>query len=269
MKTRRADPTKPTMLAAYLEGEVTPSERAAIETELDESPRARRQLARLREISDVLSAPIPEIEKVDLVVPWKHASAKRPRPGWHGWRRIPEILAVAAAMAAVAFVVVRRPSDDFRAKSALGSNSSSQERWSGIRIYRVDSVGEATRLQERFRTTEGLLFSYTNLGPRPLDDFMVFGIDSRGAVRWFYPAYDREGTNPESIAIKKGDADVLLPDVVHQDFAPGPLAIHALFSEGALRVLDIEDRLRQHRDPAAPLSIPGVVDHVVTAEVDP
>jgi hypothetical protein len=272
MKIRRAEPLKPTMLAAYLEGEVTPSEGAAIETELAESPRARRRLARLREIGDALAAPIPEIEKVDLVVPWKQAAAARARSGWHGWRRIPEMLAIAAALVTVAFVAVRRPAnDEFRAKSALGGNSSSQEHWSGVRIYRVDAAGEATRLQDRFRAAEGLLFSYTNLGPRPLDHFMVFAIDTGGAVRWFYPAYDREGTNPESIAIRKGDADVLLPDIVHQDFAPGPLAIHALFSDGALRVLDVEALLRQpqHRDPMEPLSIHGAVDHVVVTVVDP
>lgn len=268
MKTRHADPVTPTMLAAYLEGEVTPSERAAIETELDESPRARRQLARLREIREVLAAPIPEIETVDLVVPWRHAATTRARSAW-GWRRIPEMLVIAAAMGAVTSVALRRPADDFRAKSALGSNSSSDERWSGVRIYRVDAGGEATRLQDRFRASEGLVFSYTNLGPHPLDHLMVFAADSRGAVQWFYPGYDREGTNPESLAIKKGDADVLLPDVVHQDFAPGLVAIHALFSDGPLRVLDIEDRLRQQRDPMAPLSIHGAVDHVVTAEVSP
>src|SRR5580704_17556283 len=120
MKTRRTEPMKPAMLAAYLEGEVTPSERAAIETELDESPRARRRLARLREIGDALAAPIPALEKTDLVVPWKKAAATRARPGWNGWRRIPEMLAIAAAMVTVTFVALRRPADDeFRAKSAL------------------------------------------------------------------------------------------------------------------------------------------------------
>ena len=256
------------MLAAYLEGEVTPSEAAAVEAELAESPRARRQLARLREIGEVLAAPIPEIEKVDLVVPWKRAATTRSRSGWEGWRRIPGMLAVAAAVVAVSIVAVRRPrTDEFRAKSALGGNS--RERWSGIRVYRVDSAGEATRLDERFRVTDGLLFSYTNLGPRPLDHLMVFGVDSRGEVRWFYPAYDREGTNPVSIAIKRGDADVPLPDVVRHDFSPGPLAIHAVFSDRPLRVLEVEALLREHRDPTAPLPLEGAVEHVVAAVVDP
>jgi hypothetical protein len=271
---------KPRMLAAYFEGEVTPSEGAAIEAELAESPRARRQLARLREIGEALAAPIPEIEKVDLVIPWKRAAAARSRSGWDGWPRIPGMLAVAAAIVAVTFAAVRRPEpDEFRAKSALGGNS--RERWSGIRVYRVDSAGEATRLNDpldskgearlndRFRVTDGLLFSYTNLGPRPLDHLMVFGIDAGGQVRWFYPAYDQEGTNPESIAIKKGDADVPLPDVVHHDFTPGPLAIHAVFTDRALRVLDVEALARERRDPMAPLPLDGAVEHVVAEVVEP
>lgn len=264
---RRTEPMKPTMLAAYLEGEVTPSEGAAIEAELAESPQARRRLARLREIGEALAAPIPAIERVDLVVPWKRAIG-RSHSTWDRWRRIPGVLAVAAAIAAVAFVAVRRPEvDEFRAKSALGGNS--RERWSGIRFYRVDATGETERLIDRFRVADGLVFSYTNLGPQPFDHLMVFGVDASGAVRWFFPAYDREGTNPESIAIKRGDADMPLPDVVRHDFASGPLAIHAVFSDGALRVLDVEAAVREQRDPKAPLALGGAVDHVVAAVVDP
>jgi hypothetical protein len=269
------------MLAAYLEGEVTPSEASAIEAELAESPGTRRRLARLREIGEALATPIAEIEQVDLVVPWRRVAAdpsRLPRSPWARWRRLPGMLAVAAAIAAVAVVALRPPSaterpptgpsvDEFRAKSAAPGNN--RERWSGIRVYRVDATGEARRLGDRLRATDGLLFSYTNLGPAPLEHLMVFGVDAEGAVRWFYPAYDREGENPESISIKRGEADVPLPDVIRHDLAPGPLAIHAVFSDRALRVLEIEALLRDHRDPMAPLPLGDAVEHVVAAVVDP
>jgi hypothetical protein len=191
------------------------------------------------------------------------------------------MLAVAAAIVAVAVVALRPPSaaerppmgpsgpsvDEFRAKSAAPGNN--RERWSGIRVYRVDAAGEARRLGDRLHATDGLLFSYTNLGPAPLEHLMVFGIDAQGGIRWFYPAYDREGTNPESVAIKRGDADVPLPDVIRHDLAPGPLAIHAVFSDRALRVLDVEALLRDHRDPMAPLALTDAVEHIVAAVVDP
>jgi hypothetical protein len=278
MKVRRAEPMKPRMLAAYLEGEVTPSEASTIEAELAESAGTRRRLSRLREIGEALSAPIPEVERVDLVVPWRRVVADRARAPWGGWRRIPGMLAVAAAIVAVAVVARRPPSagerppmrtsvDEFRAKSAAPGNN--RERWSGIRVYRVDGGGEARRLADRLHASDGLVFSYTNLGPAPLEHLMVFGIDARGTVLWFYPAYDREDENPESISIEKGGADVPLPDIIRNDLAPGPLAIHAVFSDRVLRVLEVEALLRDHPDPMAPLPLAGVVEHIVAAVVEP
>jgi anti-sigma factor RsiW len=50
------------VLAAYVEGEVTPSETVEIEAALAESARARRDFAELRAIRDTLARPLPELE---------------------------------------------------------------------------------------------------------------------------------------------------------------------------------------------------------------
>jgi beta-glucosidase len=39
-----------------------------------------------------------------------------------------------------------------------------------------------------------LLFSYTNVGPAPFEYLMIFGIDARDDVHWFFPA--RESDSP-------------------------------------------------------------------------
>jgi hypothetical protein len=87
---------------------------------------------------------------------------------------------------------------------------------------------------------DGLLFAYTNLGPQPFDYLMVFGIDARGAVRWYHPSFDRQGTNPVSIPLEKGVARAVLKEVIRHDLAAGRFQIVALFTRQALTVADVE-----------------------------
>ena len=61
-------------LSAYLEGEVTASERAVIETELVNSASARRTLAQLRNLSELLAAPDADLEAIDLAARVRAAS---------------------------------------------------------------------------------------------------------------------------------------------------------------------------------------------------
>jgi hypothetical protein len=254
------------MIAAYVEGEVTRSEGAAVEAQLAESPVARRTVARLREIAEGLAAPVPELERVDLVIPWSREATARGR-GWSFVAR-PGMYAIAVAALVVLSVAVRKPaSDEFRAKSAEPGER--RGRWAGIRVYRVDASGKASPLGRGMRATDGLLFSYSNLGPLPFEHLMIFGVDAQHEVRWFYPAYDEEGTNPASIPIEKGDAEVALPDVVHHDLAPGPFAIHALFSQEPLHVLDVEARVREQPDPTEKLSFKDATEQIIMAMIAP
>src|SRR5262245_54158409 len=239
MKTRGHDlPIE--SLAAYLEGEVTASESAALEAQLAEMPAARRRLAQLRDTRDALGAPIPELEGIDLapaVGRALRAPAAAPRQRGRFWAGFLTAGALAAAMGAVA--LWPRSSDEFRPKSASadGDRAGEGDRWAGVQVYRVDGSGEPQRLGDRVSAREGLLFSYTNLGPQPFEWLMIFAVDGRGEVRWFYPAYESPGTNPASIGIKPGEAEVALSDAVYHDLAAGPLVLYGVFSHRPLRVL--------------------------------
>jgi hypothetical protein len=101
---------------------------------------------------------------------------------------------------------------------------------------------------------------------------MIFAVDAGRSVHWFYPAYERAGTNPASIPIKQGLADVPLPDLIHQDWSPGPLAIHALFSSQPLSVLEVEARIEQASSVLAtrePLNVSDTLDQVTITELVP
>jgi len=253
-------------LVAYLEGEVTASERAAIDSELEESASLRRTLEELESLRSLLAAPAPELESVDLAArvqntlrrPAAATDVRTPLAAPFSRRsRVAALgFALAAALGAVAFVAQRSGGpDEFRAKSNASPELEAR-RWAGVRAYRVVGQNSPEPLGATLSTSDGLVFSYTNLGTHAFRYLMIFGVDASGEVRWFYPAYMSQNENPQSIAIERSRANVALGDVVQQDFAEGPLTLYALFSDVRLDVRGIEHWLETHepRDGDAPVS---------------
>lgn len=230
---------RPELLAAYLEGEVTRSERVRVDDRLRESAALRRHLEQLQRIQSDLGARVPEAEDRDLAGPvMKAVCAPRPISS----RRSAPWLPAVAALALCAGWVFRGGLGgdvEFRAKSDAASWSEG-ERWAGVQVYRVPRGAPPQRVFGRVASGEGLVFSYTNLGARPFDYLMIFAIDARGEVRWYYPAYERKGTDPRSIGIDAGQSQRALTDIVEHDFAPGPLVVVALFTREALTVSSVE-----------------------------
>jgi hypothetical protein len=266
-------------LAAYLDGALEPADTAAVTRYLAGSSDAREQLEQLSGLRSALSNSGAEFDQVDLLpsirARIREQSAVRLRPSeglLAPFFRRPAAALFATGLAAtavclgLAFAPRERPAHDFRAKSAGQAIDSG--RWAGVQAYRV-RAGTPERLGETLAASDGLLFSYTNLGKEPLASLMIFALDSSGEVHWFHPAYEREGTNPASISIQKGAAQVPLAELIEDRFPSGPLTIHALFSNEPLRVLEVEGWLK--RDPRTNLAarVPGSVDQVLTTRIEP
>lgn len=255
MTTRRLKGSdRARFLAAYLEGEVTASERAAIQAELEESASARRTLGELEAVTALLAAPAPELEAMDLAGRVQ-AALRRPsspraatpvKPSSWKSRSLALALGLAAALGA-ALLFVRRPAEnaEFRAKSNVSAGVESR-RWAGVRAYRVAGPKSPEPLGATLSARDGLVFSYTNLGAHAFGYLMIFGVDANGGVRWFYPAYLSAAENPQSIPIERNRANVALGEVVEQDFAEGPLTLYALFSETRTDVRSIERWVEAH-----------------------
>lgn len=272
-------------LGAYLEQEVTPTEARLIETRLADSASARRRLHELSSIRDALSAPLPEAERTDLVGSIHKAmvaAQAKPRPRiWLASRRLwlPTGLAVAAlALFGIFSPSLRRlvgleagtTSDDssaFRARSA--GTPGEAERWVGLRIYRKSEPGTPEVLRERMRAKDGLLFAYTNVGPRPFAFLMIFAVSMAGDVYWFYPEFRQAEGDPSSIRIQESESDVELPDLVHQTLTAGRLSFYGLFTRTPLRVSEVERAVQKQRAPGQRLPILGSAQRIVTTEVVP
>lgn len=260
MKTELSDKT----LLAYLEGEVTQSEAAAIEAALADAPADQRRLERLREMLGHLAGAPDELERIDLVPAVRRAitdmpaAAPRRRQAW-------PFLAMAAVMllAASGLVAKRYAGDaagqgeggqaagdsEFRAKAAgPDTPGAASDRWVNVSAYRVAADAPAGArpepLGQRLRPGDGLLFSFDNLGATPFGYLMIFAVDGAGEVYWFYPAYEQAGADPASISIRgQGPRAVELPDLIRHSFPAGPLAIYGVFTHAPLRVSRIEESI--------------------------
>ncbi len=290
MKAKSEQPLSSELLAAYLEGEVTAHEATRIERALEACSANRRHLEELRRIRDALAAPAPEVEALDLVAAVRN-KAQGPVSGRvrsapaRTLRRSPAFgaLAAAAAIAAVSlgiFVLQRgslsapdsagfdhalERSHEFRAKAA--SSAAAQERWTGIRIYRVVANQAPEPVTESLDRHDTLLFSYTNLGSDPFEHLMIFAIGADRRVYWFYPAYEVASENPLSIDIEHGHS--LLADAVEHDYSEGGLEVYALFSHRPESVSQVEAWFAGRAEPLEAAPIPGASLRRVSLRVRP
>jgi hypothetical protein len=278
-------------LLAYLEGEVTQSEAAAIDAALADAPSDQRRLERLREMLGHLAGAPDELDRIDLVPAVRGAIGAMPAPAPRRRQTWP-LLAMAAVMLLAATGLVANQlagsgagqdgADEFRAKAA-GEHTAAAEndRWVGVTAYRVpaDAPAEAQpwQLGERMRRGDGLLFSFDNLGPTPFDYLMIFAVDSAGEVYWFYPAYEQADADPGSIAIRgRGQRAVELPDLIRHAFPAGSLAIYGVFTRVPLQVSRVEEAIAALVRAGAwsasqppRLAIPDAGQEVVPVKVEP
>ena len=193
-------------------------------------------LAKERALFSALSLERIEVDLVEGIHARIRADPTPPEP-----RRICHPLGLAALLAA-ATLVVWSPSGEPEPPAARAVAAESAARWMGVRVFLAGEDRPIPVLEQVIPSTAQLVLSYTNLGPRPARSLMVFGVDSTQHIRWYYPAWTDEKTNPRAIRIESRAADVLLSEAVRHALPVGPLELHALFLDDPLTVRDAEAR---------------------------
>lgn len=245
MKFRRSERARTRRLAAYLEGVLTTAQGESLEGEIARSHEARGELAELRQLRARLAAPLAEEDDFDVSAAVRKgvdAELAAPPTSPQRGRGAGYVAAFAAcaALAITAYAWKDPPSSEseFRAKAAHAGKDA--ERWSGIHAFRVRDGAAPQPLDGRLSREDGLLFTYRNEGSAPYRYLMIFALDAAGEVRWFHPAYEQAGTDPESIPITVTSGDAVLPAVIHHHPGEGPLELYALFTHGPLRTSSVE-----------------------------
>ncbi len=255
----------PERLVAYVDGELSAAEKAEVEALLAGSPAARQQLASYRNITAALGASEPDLETIDLVSAVRRqttqpAPSRSPARMW----RIPAFAGALAACAVLIVVVTNLArQDEVRTKGVAAVSS---QRWAGVRLFHVAGSAAAAPVNTVVGRHDGVLVSYTNLGPAPFDYLMVFAVDADQQVRWLYPAWERASEDPQGIPVRKGVAEVELPTLIRPGWVVGPLTVHALFTRQPIGVHEVEAQLAR---PKGPLQLAESAQQTFTLTVTP
>jgi hypothetical protein len=162
------------------------------------------------------------------------------------------VFAPAAAIVTAAFVLFLLyptvpPSDriDIPSKGAVspvtlvarGAFPQKAESDVGIRLFRAVEGGAAVAEGKDLSINDIVTFTYTQAN-QPGGQFMLFGIQDTGEVRWYYPSYGETS----SIAVNGDKVDEPLKDgiLLRVNHMPGRLRVTALFSKRPVATSDVE-----------------------------
>lgn len=164
------------------------------------------------------------------------------------------VVAAALALAAVLFLVVRPHDDGFIPRGNVLPQQS-------VSVYRV---GDHTLLSASgsLRHDDELAFSYVNDKKKPY--VMIFGVDEKGQVYWFYPGWTAESENPIALKTDPDHTTVQLTDAIKHPLSGSKLTIHGLFLDQPLTVRDVESAIARNQ---LNTGIPGAIDTAQMFEV--
>lgn len=242
-------------LARLLDEQLSVDESRRIHRHLREctvcSRRAKAMEALIAELASPVKPKAPADEFVDSVM--GRLSQQKPR-----LTRRASFLAAAACLALLAGAVfltmyslrpsrprIAYPSRDPGRFQARGRSTEALSALVGAEPYIVSSRSWRRLMPDgRLAADEGFAFKVTNLLRRHVF-LMAFGLDSRGQVHWFYPAYLDERQNPAAVRIEPGVVDQALPEAVRPESCPeGRLRIAVLFSLRRRTVKEVEYSLK-------------------------
>lgn len=154
-------------------------------------------------------------------------------------------LVIAALGAFVACLAVLGGWQQQRGFEARGGGTSIDSRL-GFEVY-VHEPGRApARLQAGQRLSRAAGYSFVVLNRSQQQQYlMLFALDARAEVHWFYPAFVDPKRDPRSLLVPASPQVRALPDgITPERPAAGPARFVALFTTAPLRVAEVEARVR-------------------------
>jgi len=245
---------QPKDVVRYLEGDLTEEHAAALGAHFQRCEACSRMLKKITNIGDKLSPDPDEFDRVDVtdnvlaLIRLDRAHPKATKsglfPGWYFWKWAG---AFGAAVLLIAIIIPlwlpkSAPQEDRPIYLARGQSSTKTDQWVSIHVFRKTPWGYQL-VEDRVTWQDKLAFAYQNRAEAEYDYLMILALDAKGQIFWYYPAYQDESENPQSISILRDEEPVSLPDEVQHDLHPGALRVFAIFSKIPLRVKQVEQQL--------------------------
>lgn len=169
------------------------------------------------------------------IVATSDAAPERARKNVHPARRR---ALLALSLAVVGVLLVPPLSKEFTASPPVPRGAPGAAMAPSLHLYRTQQ-GRSEPVRGALRSDDGVLVAYSNPSSN-LGYLMVFGVDRRGGVHWYYPAYDRPGEDPAAVEIRTRAFGVELGEEIRHPLPEGEMRMFALFLQRAHRVLEIE-----------------------------
>ena len=245
---------------AYVCGEIGAAERECIAAHVKECDTCRHLLADCQRIADDLSAQPGEFDDPSLtgdIMTLIDMGRAEPTalPTMVAKQRL--LIPIAAA-AAVALIVVTgtlltlpSPKTDrgMTGITARGRDSTLDD-WVSLELYRRDEQDREVRylpIGDRIPPSAAVAVAYRDRSTDPFAYLMVFAVDHKGGIHWYYPAFSDDRENPVSITTPRTRQATLPDEVVHR-LPEGPLTFFGLFSQTPLSVGEVESEVNRQLD---------------------
>ena len=233
---------------------IRPAEELALRAHLPDCARCRTYYERHMSYAELVPARPRMAERLGVGL-GVAVAAPVPAPERHPSRQA-WFVSWAAAAACLALLVTgqvgRRSDRDFGARG-LASN----ETGAALEIYRVTGDRTTKPTDGWMAAGDELAFAYRN--PTGFARLMIFGVDDRGDIYWFHPAWTDARLDPVAVPVNAGVGPFELPEAIQHPIRGSRLRIVALFTNAAPSVRSLEETWRQRRfdqpDPPGSLRI--------------
>lgn len=148
------------------------------------------------------------------------------------WALVP----VAAALVLLSALSTWWPFTTDDGFTARGADAGASLAW--LEVYRLESGKAPVPNARRLASTDALAFAYRNPDAHPY--LMVFAVDSKQHVHWYFPEWTQVETDPSAVPIVSGHELRELRSAITQPLSAGPAKLHVLFLDEALTVKSIE-----------------------------
>jgi hypothetical protein len=174
--------------------------------------------------------------------------------------------AFAGACAAAAVVVAVLPRARPMSSEVFAARGASSSAPAEIFAYRA-TPSERLGAHASVRAGDALAFAYTNAAG--FHRLLVYGVDERHHVYWYYPAWLDPMDDPHAVPISPGPELRELPEAIRHDLAGKRLTVHAVFVDDDVTVKRVEALLATTSGLDAPVPLPGAAERVLPLVVEP
>ncbi len=147
---------------------------------------------------------------------------------------------VAAACAALVFIFVTtsKPEED----DGFTSRGTASSPRTDLVVYHLPKGKQPIRVDKAIGASDEVAFAYAN--PTGKKYMLVFAVDDRDKVYWYYPAWTEPKHNPTAIPIKATPKLHELPEAIRHQYAGARLRVFGVFLNKALTVRQVEAAIK-------------------------